>query len=88
MSPNSYAIRFGFNTVCDLIGEPHLFELPGGAVQPEMKVYGNVNVYGCGLVLDPENNLAIFFTLNAKLMGEFGMRELRVNGHTNLKLFH
>jgi hypothetical protein len=53
---------------CLLAGERHRFELPEGAIQPEMKQFGNV--FGCGLVLDPDNNLAIFFTLNGKLLGE------------------
>jgi hypothetical protein len=69
-NPNSFAIDIGLHHCygCWLAGEPHVFELPEGAIQPEMKENGNV--YGCGLVLDPDNNLAIFFTLNGKLLGK------------------
>jgi hypothetical protein len=42
--------------------------LPEGANRPEKKQYGNV--FGCGLVLDPDNKLAIFFTLNGQLLGK------------------
>jgi hypothetical protein len=71
--PNSYAISFCFNTACYLTGELHRFQLPEGAIRPEIKE--NRNVYGCGLVLDPENNLTIFFTVNGKLLGEFCLKE-------------
>jgi hypothetical protein len=47
----------------------HPFELSEGARQPSWKP-GNISVYGCGLVLDQEDKLAIFFTLNGKLRGE------------------
>jgi hypothetical protein len=66
---NSYAIRPGTRTVCYLSGQQHPLELPEGAIRPHNKKYGNV--YGCGLVLDPENKLSIFFTLNGKLLGQF-----------------
>jgi hypothetical protein len=68
---------------CWLAGETHLFELPEGAIRPEIKEYGNV--FGCGLVLDPGNNLAIFFTLNGMLMGELVMDFLRIY---NKKITH
>jgi hypothetical protein len=42
--------------------------LSEGAVEQEMKQFGNV--YGCGLVLDPKDKLWIFFTLNGQLLGE------------------
>jgi hypothetical protein len=29
------------------------------------------NVYGSGLLIDPENKFSIFFTLNGVLLGEF-----------------
>jgi hypothetical protein len=53
---------------CWLAGERHRFELPEGA-------FGTIkerctNVFGCGLVLDPEDKLWIFFTFNGKHMGE------------------
>jgi hypothetical protein len=74
---NSYAIRFSFNTVCYLSGEDHRFQLPEGATRPQKKKHENV--YGCGLVLHPENYLAIFFTLNGQLMGEFCVLSERGN---------
>jgi hypothetical protein len=68
--PNSYAIKIADSYYeCWVAGETHLFELPEGAIEPTWKT-GNKNVYGCGLVVDPEDKLAIFFTLNGKLMGE------------------
>jgi hypothetical protein len=51
-----------------LDGTEHYFELPEGAIRPHYSYH--LNVFGCGLVLDPENNLAIFFTLNGQLLGE------------------
>jgi hypothetical protein len=54
----------------------HLFELPEGTVEPEMKEYGNV--FGCGLVLDPDNKLTIFYTLNGQLLGELMLEILRI----------
>jgi hypothetical protein len=66
---NSYAlaIPIGGNEYL-LSGEYHFFELPEGTIRPEMKENGNV--FGCGLVLEPDNNLAIFFTLNGQLLSE------------------
>jgi hypothetical protein len=32
---------------------------------------GPGDVLGCGLLIDPDNELAIFFTLNGSLMGQF-----------------
>jgi hypothetical protein len=43
--------------------------LIGGVEEPKWKHDGDV--VGCGLVLDPQNKLAIFFTLNGTLMGKF-----------------
>jgi hypothetical protein len=51
-----------------LAGVQHRFEFPEEAIRPREKEYGNV--YGCGLVLDPEDKLSIFFTLNGYLLGE------------------
>jgi hypothetical protein len=65
--PNSYAFRHLHE--CWLAGERHPFELPEGALRPRWKPNG-MNIYGCGLVLDPNDKLAIFFTLNGILMGE------------------
>jgi hypothetical protein len=69
---NSYAIsipvlgHYLYGSFLD--GEFHRFELPEGTVEQEMKE--NENVFGCGLVLEPDNKLAIFFTLNGQLLGK------------------
>jgi hypothetical protein len=70
---NSYAIQTGlFNYECSLAGERHRFELPEGSVRPTRKwKWHSLNVFGCGLVLDQEDKVAIFFTLNGQLLGEF-----------------
>jgi hypothetical protein len=70
--PNSYAILvYDYaDYECRLSGEEHHFELPEGGIQPIRKRNRN-NVFGCGLVVDPEDKLAIFFTLNGKIMSEF-----------------
>jgi hypothetical protein len=47
---------------------PHRFELPVGTIPPEMKQFENV--CGCGLLLDPKDKVAMFFTLNGKLYGK------------------
>jgi hypothetical protein len=75
---NSYAIPIlgPHCYACRLAGAQHLFELPEGAIRPKRK--GLRNVYGCGLVLDPDNNLAIFFTLNGQLLGELVLGILRI----------
>jgi hypothetical protein len=75
---NSYAIDIGRHHYYGywLSGEGHHFELPEGVIRPEMKQYGNV--FGCGLVLDPDNKLAIFFTLNGKLLSEWMLEILRI----------
>jgi hypothetical protein len=66
---NSYAIPIvGHHFYgCWLAGEYRYFELPDGATRPERKHFGNV--VGCGLVLEPDNKLAIFFSLNGQLLG-------------------
>jgi hypothetical protein len=66
---NSYAIPTNdYFYECWLAGETHHFELPEGGF--DLGLPWGSNVLGCGLVLDPENKLWIFFTLNGKLMGE------------------
>jgi hypothetical protein len=76
---NSYAIPIGrhYCYLCWLAGASHIFELPEGAIRPRIKENGNV--FGCGIVLDPEDKLTIFFTLNGQLLGEFRMREFKQN---------
>jgi hypothetical protein len=44
------------------------FELPMG-VRLESNAQGNV--YGCGILIDPDNKLITFFTLNGFLLGQF-----------------
>jgi hypothetical protein len=75
--PNSYAIHIANLYVCNLAGqpEPHYFELPEGAIRPSWKCK-SINVFGCGLVLDSEDKLCIFFTLNGKLMSELVLEDL------------
>jgi hypothetical protein len=46
----------------------HIFEWPNGAIKPTWN--GEGDVVGCGLVLNPKNQLAIFFTGNGILMGQ------------------
>jgi hypothetical protein len=72
--PNSYAITTVPHLLnwCHLAGETHRFELPNGAIRPKVKV-SDTNVYGCGLVMDPNDKLAIFFTVNGTLMGQFSL---------------
>jgi hypothetical protein len=67
---NSYAIRIPYHYCygCWIDGETHRFELPEGAIRPAMKEVGNA--IGCGIVLDSEDKLAIFFTLNGQVCGE------------------
>jgi hypothetical protein len=43
-------------------------EVPVGA-RPEQNA--QENVYGCGILIDPDNKLTTFFTLNGILLGEF-----------------
>jgi hypothetical protein len=65
-------------------GQRHHYELPAGAIRPEWKAHlpfelpycaikpeykDQGDVIGCGLLLDSENKLAIFFTLNGILRG-------------------
>jgi hypothetical protein len=65
---NSYAIPNGYFYGCWLAGEVHQFELPEGSIC--LKRNRDINVFGCGLVLDSEDKLAIFFTFNGQLLGE------------------
>jgi hypothetical protein len=51
-----------------------LFELPVG-VKAESNAQGNV--FGCGILIDPDNELATFFTLNGFLLGEFNILKIQ-----------
>jgi hypothetical protein len=48
--------------------------LPNGAIKPKWSWLGDV--IGCGLVLNCQNDVAIFFTLNGILLGEFTHGEI------------
>jgi hypothetical protein len=50
-------------------GKKHAFEWPNGAEKPTWNAVGDV--FGCGLLLSPENELSIFFTLDGILLGPF-----------------
>jgi hypothetical protein len=65
---NSYAIGEG-SKYCWLSGQSHLFEWPNGAIGPKWN--GRGDVFGCGLLLNAENEVSIFFTGNGLLMGQF-----------------
>jgi hypothetical protein len=75
---NSYAIQTGYLYACWLAGESHNFEFPEGAIQPRWKSNGS-NVMGCGIVLNPEDKLWIFFTFNGQLLGELALGVSRIN---------
>jgi hypothetical protein len=64
---NCFAIQDGCD-FCWLSGEEHDFEWPNGAIKPE---WNGPGVVGCGLLLNPANELSIFFTGNGILMGKF-----------------
>jgi hypothetical protein len=75
-SPEFYTFSMGpdYDDVydhCYLSGKFHLFQRPTGAIQPPEWIEGPGDVFGCGLLLNPQNKLAIFFTGNGTLMGEF-----------------
>jgi hypothetical protein len=56
-----------------------------GAIKPTL--HGCGDVFGCGLVLSTDNKLAIFFTTNGILMGQFSRREVgRIEGEFTLLL--
>jgi hypothetical protein len=75
--PNSYAIQIGLHYYgCRIAGNPHQLGLPG-AIRPRLKRQQSDDFFGCGLVLDPENKLWIFFTFNGKLMCELASEVLR-----------
>jgi hypothetical protein len=69
-SLNSYAIgiRIPYRSYHFFLSEQrHLFQFPEGVIQPELKETGNV--VGCGILMNPEDKLTIFFTLNGILLG-------------------
>jgi hypothetical protein len=68
---NYYAIETGTDHKCFLAGKSRGFQLPADGIRQKHKGSWGNNVYGCGLLVDPNNELAIFFTLNGILMGQF-----------------
>jgi hypothetical protein len=50
-------------------GKAYEFEWPNGV--NVLKSKGSWNVTGCGLLLNPANELSIFFTLNGILIAKF-----------------
>jgi hypothetical protein len=73
---NSYAIQSGYDC-CRLSGKEHGFEWPNGAIKPESK--GQGDVLGCGLLLNSENEVSIWFTGNGLLMGQFPLLQLTLD---------
>jgi hypothetical protein len=75
---NSYTISTGgysFEYESVLARELHQFELPEGGIIPQKK-NDATDVFGSGLILDPENKLSIFFTVNGQPMGELVLEVL------------
>jgi hypothetical protein len=54
---------------CCASRKKHIFEWQNGTTKPTWN--GEGDVVGCGLVLSPDNQLAIFYTGNGILMGQF-----------------
>jgi hypothetical protein len=67
-SSNSYATQDGCD-FCWLSEQRHRFEWPNGVIKPD-EWKGKGAVFGCGLLLNPENVLSIFFTGNGILKGK------------------
>jgi hypothetical protein len=69
LTPNSYCVPVNgiyYFLSCESAGK---FEWPNG-VNVLLKMNDLGNVTGCGLLLNPENKLSIFFTLNGILLGK------------------
>jgi hypothetical protein len=84
--PNCYYIGIPIPTVniyrFRLAGQRHRFEFPEGIVRPVLKDTGNV--YGCGILMNPDDNVTIFFTRNGILIGSilitfFDLNLLNIN---------
>jgi hypothetical protein len=61
--------------LCIISGKCLFFEWPAGTIKPIL--YGCWDVFGCGLVLSPDEKLAIFFTTNGVLMGKLSIAKNR-----------
>jgi hypothetical protein len=74
---NCYAISSRSHH-CFLSGIRDYFEWPNGVIKIKHKNNWNgpCDTYGCGLLLSPTNKLAIFFTVNGILMGQFNNEKL------------
>jgi hypothetical protein len=68
-----YSWPSGYN-FCYMFGEEHPFKWPNDAIRPKRNEIGDV--YGCGLLLNPRNEWAIFFTFNGVLMGQCPWRQI------------
>jgi hypothetical protein len=73
-SPNSYAIAITSTRIPNsnnyqfrLAGLQHHFEFPEGVIRPEVKETGNV--CGCGILMNQDDKMTIFFTFNGILIG-------------------
>jgi hypothetical protein len=71
LSPNSYAILISIPTgnfyQFGLAGQHHRYVFPNGVIRPEWKE--TENVAGCGILMNPDDKLTIFFTFNGILLG-------------------
>jgi hypothetical protein len=74
---------------CRLSGKKHFFDWPAVAIKPIWTGYEDV--FGCGLVLSPDDKLAIFFTTNGIQMGQLStycIRGIAKNKWGNLLSFY
>jgi hypothetical protein len=68
-----YGIATSFNNGRNGGFEFQLFELP---VEARSESNAQSNVYGCGILVDTDNKLTTFFTLNGILLGEFRILQI------------
>jgi hypothetical protein len=55
--------------ICWIEDDVHVFDWPNYENLPPAN--GPEDVLGCGLLINPENRVAIFFTSHGMLMGQF-----------------
>jgi hypothetical protein len=58
-----------------------IYELPVGARPEPQNVHRNV--FGCGILMHPDNKVKIFFTLNGILLGKFLLADSNKSSHKN-----